>query len=109
MPTLQAGWGPVRAVIMTQTYSGEHIVFVTGKLAERSLARVLTELTPCGFTWEIRVLGVAVAALLTTDMIARRIGDLSGISRVIVPGRCRGDLAPCPRVSGCSSSEVPRN
>ncbi len=94
MPALQAGWGPVRAIIMTQTCSGEHIVFLTGKLAERSLTRVLTELTPCAFTWEIRVLGVAVAALLTTDLITRRIGDLSGISRVIVPGRCRGDLAP---------------
>lgn len=94
MPAPLDGRGLARTSIMTQTFSGEHIVFITGKLAARSLARVLGELTPCAFTWEIRVLGVAVAALLTTDMIARRIGELSGVSRVVVPGRCRGDLAP---------------
>ncbi|MGD9602437.1 MAG: DUF6513 domain-containing protein [Gammaproteobacteria bacterium] len=71
----------------------EHLLFVTGRLAERSLARVLAELPSPSFTYEIRVLGVAVAALLTVEMIARRLGDPGAATRVIVPGRCRGDLA----------------
>ena len=79
---------------MTQPSPGEHLIFVTGRLAERSLARVLGELAPLDFTWEIRVLGVPVAALLTTDMIVRRLGDTGAATRVIIPGRCRGELAP---------------
>jgi dihydropteroate synthase-like protein len=33
-----------------------------------------------------------VAALITADMIARRLTDTAGADRIIVPGRCRGDL-----------------
>ncbi|MCB1747673.1 MAG: dihydropteroate synthase [Gammaproteobacteria bacterium] len=71
----------------------QHLLFVTGKLAEKSLARVLEQLDDAGFTWEIRVPGIAVAALLTADMLKRRLGDVDGFDRVILPGRCRGDLA----------------
>ncbi|MEQ8663411.1 MAG: DUF6513 domain-containing protein, partial [Gammaproteobacteria bacterium] len=71
----------------------DHLLFVTGKLAEKSLARVLESLEAPGFTYEIRVPGVAVAALLTSDMLKRRLGDLTGCDRVVLPGRCRGDLA----------------
>ena len=78
---------------MIQANSAEHLLFITGRLAQRSLTRVLAELAPRAFTYEIRVLGVAVAALLTVDMIARRLGDIGSAARVIVPGRCRGDLA----------------
>ncbi len=70
----------------------EHIVFVTGKLAQKSLERVIENMAPRPFSYEIRVLGVTVAALLTTALIARRIGPLDGVARVIVPGRCRGAL-----------------
>ncbi len=79
--------------LMTQANPVEHLLFITGRLAERSLTRVLAELAPRTFTYEIRVLGVAVAALLTVEMIARRVGELGTTTRVIVPGRCRGDLA----------------
>ena len=85
---------------MNNPAPGEHLIFVTGRLAERSLARVLTALGPCGFTWEIRVLGVPVAALLTTDMIARRVGDLGHATRLIIPGRCRGELGPLEQQLG---------
>lgn len=72
----------------------DHLLFVTGKLAEKSLARVLADIAPGRFTYEIRVLGVAVAALLTTDLIKRRLGAIGKATRVILPGRCRGELAP---------------
>jgi len=70
----------------------EHILFLTGKLAARSLARILDSLEAPGFTWDIHNIGVSVAALMTSGMIQRRLKDLKGADRVIVPGLCRGDL-----------------
>ena len=70
----------------------EHILFVTGKLAEKSLKRVLASIEHREFNYEIRVLGVSVAALLTAAMIRRRVGTVECFDRVILPGRCRGDL-----------------
>ncbi|MSR15395.1 MAG: dihydropteroate synthase [Gammaproteobacteria bacterium] len=74
------------------TTTPEHLIFITGRLAERPLARILAEINSLPFSYEIRVLGVTVAALLTTDMIARRLGEIGNATRVIVPGRCRGAL-----------------
>lgn len=71
----------------------ERLLFLTGKLAEKSLARVLAELQPRAFDYEVRTLGITVAALMTTDFIERRLGAVTGFDRVILPGRCRGDLA----------------
>lgn len=72
----------------------EHILFLTGRLAEPQLRRVLEDLERqgAGFTWEVRVLGVQVAALMTADMIRRRLEDTGGADRILVPGRCQGDL-----------------
>ena len=44
------------------------------------------------FTYTVHQLGIKVAALMTADMIARRLQDTFGADRIIVPGRCRGDL-----------------
>jgi dihydropteroate synthase len=78
----------------------EHIVFLTGHLALPALKRVL-EGIDAPFTWEVRDVGVQVAALMTADMIRRRVAApvltvIDGAApraadRVIVPGRCRGD------------------
>ncbi|KIG10213.1 DUF6513 domain-containing protein [Caballeronia concitans] len=76
----------------------EHIVFLTGRLAEQSLFRVLEGIAPVSaaspFTWEVREIGLQVAGLMTADMIRRRVALplTEGTSRMIVPGRCRGDL-----------------
>lgn len=70
----------------------EHVLFVTGKLAEKSLVRVLASIEERAFSYEIRVLGVSVAALLTAAMIKRRLQNVSAFDRVVLPGRCRGDL-----------------
>ncbi len=70
----------------------EHILFLTGRLAERGLQRVLESMQPAAFTHTVHVLGIQVAGLMTADMIARRLPDAMGADRVIVPGRCRGDL-----------------
>lgn len=85
----------------------EHIVFLTGRLAQDNLRRVIDGITDAPFTWEVREIGLQVAALMTADMIRRRVpvpvvsdappGAPHGASpqradRLIVPGRCRGDL-----------------
>ena len=70
----------------------EHILFLTGKLAEKSLHRVLESMQPTDFTYEVRQLGVSVAALMTTQLIEKRLTDTSHADKVILPGRCRGDI-----------------
>jgi dihydropteroate synthase-like protein len=69
----------------------EHILFLTGKLAEKQLHRILEQMQP-EFTYTVHQLGIKVAALMTTDMIARRLTDTFNADRIIVPGRCRGDI-----------------
>ena len=70
----------------------KNILFITGKLAEKGLKTVIESMENKDFTYEIRNLNVNVAALLTTDMIARRIDDVSSFDEIIIPGRVRGDL-----------------
>ena len=70
----------------------EHILFLTGRLAEPQLRRVLDSIADAPFTWEVREIGLQVAALMTADMIRRRVPAPLGAQRLIVPGRCRGDL-----------------
>ena len=70
----------------------EHILFLTGRLAEKSLLRVLDSMAPAPFTWQVREIGVQVAALMTADLIGRRLAAPPRADRVIVPGRCQGDL-----------------
>ncbi|MET0208715.1 MAG: DUF6513 domain-containing protein [Burkholderiaceae bacterium] len=84
----------------------ERIVFLTGRLAEANLRRVLASIEQddpaTAFAWNVREIGLQVAALMTADMVRRRVaapllftgtdGVESPADRVIVPGRCRGDV-----------------
>ena len=70
----------------------ESILFLTGKLAAKNLARVLEAMQPTSFTPHTHQLGINVAGLMTADMIKRRLPRPLDADRVIVPGRCRGDL-----------------
>lgn len=70
----------------------EKILFLTGKLAENSLMRVLDNMRPKQFEASVLNVGVTVAALLTPQMILRRIPELNDIDKIIVPGLCVGDL-----------------
>jgi hypothetical protein len=69
----------------------ERIVFLTGRLAHASLERVLAGME-APFEWEVREIGLQVAALMTADLIQRRVAAPVKADRIIVPGRCRGDL-----------------
>ncbi|MCG8324052.1 MAG: DUF6513 domain-containing protein [Thiotrichales bacterium] len=75
----------------------ERILFLTGKLAEKRLHRVLEAMQPADFSYEVRNLGVSVAALMTAEMIKRRVTQCNGIDRMIVPGLCRVTWNPSAR------------
>ncbi len=66
------------------------VLFVTGRLAEPALRRVLSELAPA-FTCDVAVLGITVAALMTTTWIARHLAVPDGTDLVLIPGLCEGD------------------
>jgi hypothetical protein len=70
----------------------EHILFLTGKLAEPGLRKTLSAMEPLIFDYSIKQLGLSVAALMTAEMIERRLHETGKATRILVPGRCRGDL-----------------
>lgn len=78
----------------------EHLLFLTGRLAEPRLRRVLESLRDPPFTFEVRQMGVKVAALMTTEIVLRRLGSVGGATRVVLPGRFRGDLERLARAFG---------
>ncbi len=85
------------------------LLFVTGRLAEPSLRRVVGELAEKKrFQAEIAVLPISVAALMTTKWVARHLEIPPGVERVILPGACRGDLALIePKTQGATIERGP--
>ena len=71
----------------------ERILFLTGHLARPRLEKVLAGAGELGFDWSILDIGVKVAALMTEAIIVRRLSRPVMADRVMVPGRCRADLA----------------
>lgn len=81
--------------------SSEHIQFVTGRLAEPALRRAVGELAASvGFDYTIDVLPITVAALMTPQWIARKLTLDGRATKIILPGYCKGDLAPLAQVAG---------
>ena len=70
----------------------EHILFLTGRLAKPRLTKLLARMAPADFTHEVVDIGVKVAALMTGDIIRRRLPAPIRADRVLLPGRFRGDL-----------------
>jgi dihydropteroate synthase len=77
-----------------------HTLFLTGHLAEKRLRQVLGALDDLDFSWSVQDIGLQVAALMTTDLIHRRLSDKMGADRILVPGHCRGDLGELGAVLG---------
>jgi len=67
------------------------VLFVTGKLAEPALRRVLAQ-ADLPFTVDVAVLRITVAALMTTDWIARHLDVPPNTDLVVIPGLCEGDI-----------------
>ena len=74
----------------------EKIVFLTGHIAEEPLRKVLQSMDgQCDFVWQVHNIGVHVAALMTPNIIRRRLSLQpldDDVVRIIVPGRVHGDI-----------------
>src|ERR1700677_1568026 len=70
----------------------ERILFLTGRLAQSRLEKVLQGMEPTAFDWSVLSIGVKVAALMTEPILMRRLPRPINVDRVVVPGRCRADL-----------------
>ncbi len=73
------------------TEKPEHILFLTGKLAEKQLRKILQKMQP-EFSYTVHQLGLKVAGLMTTEMVGRRLKETFNADKIILPGRCRGDI-----------------
>src|SRR5688572_14028185 len=88
----------------------EHIHFVTGRLAEHSLRRVVEQLAPeAGFSYSIGVLNITVAALMTPAWVARKLEVPPGATRVLLPGYCDGDLSVVEQAAGVPVQRGPKD
>ncbi len=79
----------------------ERLLFLTGHLAFPRLERMAASFGEAARDWRIHDIGVKVAALMTQEIIQRRLPRPVEADRVILPGRCRADLRPgCRRDRG---------
>ncbi len=91
----------------------DKLLFLTGKLAEKSLNKVLSEVvanpkTP-PFKYRVEQIGVSVAALMTPEMIARRLKSTGEANKMILPGLCQGDLSQLHRQYGIPVERGPED
>ncbi len=92
----------------------DRVLFVTGKLAASALRRTL-ERANLPFEYEVAVMKITVAALMTTSWIARHLEVDPSVTRVMIPGLCEGDVdvlterfgIPCEKGPG-DLKELPR-
>ena len=69
----------------------ERILFLTGRLAETGLQSTLQSIESRNFEYEIRQIGVSVAALMTAEMVKRRLKNWDGFDLIMLPGLCAGN------------------
>jgi dihydropteroate synthase-like protein len=84
------------------------VLFVTGKLAEPALRRVLAELEQA-VEAQVAVLRITVAALMTTPWIARFLEVPPDIDLVLIPGLCEGDVAVLHQRFGVRVEKGPKD
>jgi dihydropteroate synthase len=84
------------------------VLFVTGRLAEPALRRVLAEMAP-PFEYDVAALKITVAALMTTDWIARALEVPGGVDLVMIPGLCEGDTDAIAGKAGVAVEKGPKD
>ncbi|MBI4391331.1 MAG: hypothetical protein HY575_05550 [candidate division NC10 bacterium] len=66
-------------------------LFITGKLAAPAL-RATLEAINADFEYDIAVMRISVAALMTTPWITKHLPSADGFDRILIPGLCEGDV-----------------
>ena len=84
------------------------VLFVTGRLAEPALRRTLAEMAPA-FAYDVAVMKITVAALMTTPWIARFLAVPAGTDLVLIPGLCEGDTAAIAERAGVRVEKGPKD
>ena len=87
--------------------SRKRVTLITGKLAEPALRKVMS-----GFAstveYDLIVMPVQVAALMTTRYIARKLpSDVS--NKVVIPGGCKGKISEISKKTGHTVSRGPED
>jgi len=93
---------------VTEAPAATRALFVTGKLAEPALRRVLAE-TSLPFTADVAVMKITVAALMTTEWIVRHLEVPPGTDLVMIPGLCEGDVSPLAAKTGVRVEKGPKD
>ena len=71
----------------------ERLVLLTGHMAMPRLEKTMASMGETGFDWTVVDGGTKVAALMTEEIIRRRVVLPRGTTRLLLPGRCRADPA----------------
>lgn len=93
------------------TKSEDRRILVTGTIAQGALRRIVNSL-PSEWKVEMRVLPCTVAALMTTDYIAKKLRSdegLTGETTLVIPGLCQGSLETIAAATGCSVVRGPKD
>jgi dihydropteroate synthase-like protein len=69
----------------------ERLLFVTGKLAAPALRDTLGR-ADLPFDYDVAVMRITVAALMTTEWIAKRLEVPDSVTRIMIPGMCEGEV-----------------
>jgi dihydropteroate synthase len=100
--------GAGRAGDPAEAVTPQRVLFVTGKLAEPALRRVLAD-AALPFACDVAVMKITVAALMTTDWIARSLNVPEGIDLILLPGLCEGDPAALAAAVGVAVRKGPKD
>lgn len=85
-------------------------LFITGKLAAPALQEVVEPLArQVGFEYEVVVLNITVAALMTPEWVARRLVVPTGVEHIYVPGACTGDWSILEKAAGLPVTAGPED
>src|SRR5919108_3102080 len=83
-------------------------LFVTGKLAAPALEDTLRQ-AELPFEYEIAVMKITVAALMPTQWIARFLKPPDGVTRIMIPGLCEGDVEVIVEKFGIPAEKGPND
>jgi dihydropteroate synthase len=84
----------------------DRFLFVTGRLAAPALRETLRR-AELPFEHEVAVMKITVAALMTTEWIARRLAVGPDVTRIMIPGLCAGDPAALTEQFGVPAEKGP--